>query len=150
MSNPPISPPPISLPAGYAPAVAFGYADAEARLAMVSAEKPLPVALASSTPAEQPTPLAGTASDSGIAGPFLAAKGLPVTVALEGEWAGTIRLLRSTDGGTTRLPLRIGGMEWGAFHERGVEQVWMETEGDASYYLDIALETGTLAYRVSQ
>ena len=141
------TPPPISLPAGYAPAVAFGFADAEARLAMVSAAKPLPVTLTASAP---PAPLAGSTTQSLMAGPYHAVRDLPILVALEGNWTGTVQLLRSDDGGATRLPLRVAGIEWGTYHEQGVEQAWIETEHGISFYLDIALVSGTVAYRVSQ
>ena len=141
-----MTPPSISVPAGFAPAYAFGYSDTNGRLALVSDTAPLPVA----TSAPAPPPLAGQASVWGVAGPFEPTPGRPIIVALDGEWTGTVRLLRSADGGLTRLPLRVGGMAWGEFTAPGCEQSWSETEQGTSFYLDIALDSGALVYRVSQ
>jgi hypothetical protein len=59
-------------------------------------------------------------------------------------------LLRSTDGGSTMLPLRAGGGAWAEYTAPGCEQAWTESEEGVSFYLDIALNSGTVAYRVSQ
>ena len=142
----PSVPPAISTPAGFAPAYAVGYSDANGQLALVSAAAPLPVA----TTAAAEAPLAGQSSASQVVGPFAATPGLAVVVALDGTWEGTVRLLRSTDGGVTKLSLRAGGSAWGEYSETGVEQAWLETEDGASFYLDIALVSGTVSYRVSQ
>jgi hypothetical protein len=139
-------PTPISAPAGYAPAFAFGFADPNANLVLVSGERPMPVAVAA-PPAE---PLTGTAAVSTVAGPFAATAGRVVTVSLDGEWQGTVRLLRSTDGGVSRSALRVAGATWAEFTTSGCEQAWSETEDGASFYLDISLASGTVVYRVSQ
>lgn len=136
----------IATPAGFAPAYALGYSDTAGQLALVSDAAPLPVA----TSAPAPTPLAGTAAGSQLAGPFNATAGRAVVVALDGVWGGTVRLLRSTDGGVTRLALRVGGQAWAEYTSPGCEQAWVETESGASFYLDIALTSGSVAYRVSQ
>jgi hypothetical protein len=138
--------PSISVPAGFAPAYAVGYADSGGGLALVSTAEPLPVA----TSAPAPEPLVGEAAASVIAGPLLATAGRTIVVALGGDWVGTVRLLRSTDGGATRLPLRVGGGTWAEYIQSGCEQAWSETEEGASFYLDIALESGAVTYRVSQ
>jgi hypothetical protein len=65
-------------------------------------------------------------------------------------WDGTVRLLRSTDGGATKVPLRVGGASWAEYTQPGCEQAWTETEEGTSFYLDIALNSGTIDYRVSQ
>lgn len=140
--------PPISVPAGFAPAFALGYSDAQSRLTMVTASAPLPVSL--SNAATPPAPLTGQTAAAAVAGPFNAVAGLPVIVALSGSWTGTVQVLRSTDGGVTKLPLRVGGADWGTYHESGVEQAWVDNESGVSFYLDITPTSGTVAYRVSQ
>lgn len=139
--------PPVSVPAGFAPAFALGYSDDQSKLTMVTDAAPLPVSLNS---VAAPAALSGQSASATVIGPFNAIAGRPIVVALSGSWTGTVRLLRSTDGGLTRLPLRIGGAEWGTYHELGVEQAWIDSETGASFYLDIAPASGTVVYRVSQ
>ena len=136
----------IAVPAGFAPAYAVGFAHDDGQLALVSNAAPLPV----STSAPAPAPLAGQAVASQLAGPFNPTVGRVILVMLSGDWTGTVRLLRSTDGGATQVPLRVGGATWGEFSQSGCEQAWFETEEGASFYLDVALDSGTLDYRVSQ
>jgi hypothetical protein len=126
----------ISTPAGFAPAYAIGYSDLSGRLALVSNAAPLPVA----TLAPAPIALSGAATASQIAGPFAATAGRVIVVTLDGVWDGTVRLLRSTDGGAS----------WAEYTQPGCEQAWTETEEGTSFYLDIALNSGTIDYRVSQ
>lgn len=139
--------PPIETPAGFAPAFACGYADAAGRLETVGAASPLPVAVFRGASA---VPLEGIATQSGIVGPFAPNGESPVTLALSGEWTGQVALRRSTDGGATLHALRVAGRAWGEFAGNGVEQVWSENDAQASFWLDIALQSGTCAYRVSQ
>jgi hypothetical protein len=136
----------ISVPAGFAPAYAVGFSDTAGQLALVSDTAPLPVA----TAAPAPAPLTGQASASELARPFEATPGRAIVVTLDGEWEGTVQLLRSTDGGLTKVPLRAGGSPWAEYTASGCEQAWVETEEGTSSYLDIVLVSGTLAYRVSQ
>lgn len=136
----------ISTPAGFAPAYAVGFSDPTGKLALVSDTAPLPVA----TAAPPPAPLVGLSSASEVVGPFSPTVGRVILVTLDGEWDGTVRLLRSTDGGITKLPLRAGGASWAEFTRPGCEQAWTVTEAGATFYLDIALTSGTVAYRVSQ
>ena len=136
----------ISTPAGFAPAYAIGYSDESGLLAVVSNGAPLPVA----TSAPAPAPLVGLSSISQVVGPFNPTVGRVIVVALDGEWEGTVRLLRSTDDGATKLALRVGGASWGEYTIPGCEQAWAVTESGATFYLDIALTSGTVAYRVSQ
>jgi hypothetical protein len=140
------SSPSIAVPAGFAPAFALGYADATGQLALASHLTPLPVA----TSAPAPQPLVGQAAASEVAGPFLATAGRVIVVMLEGEWEGTVRLLRSADAGVTRTRLRAGGLPWAEYSESGTEQAWLETEEGTSFYLDIQLIGGNVTYRVSQ
>lgn len=138
--------PSISVPAGFAPAYALGYADAGGQLALVSDATPLPVA----TAAPAPAPLTGQSAASELVGPFEPTPGRAIVVTLDGEFDGTVRLLRSTDDGLTKVPLRVGGSAWAEYTAPGCEQAWSETEEGTSFYLDIALASGTVAYRVSQ
>jgi hypothetical protein len=134
------------MPAGYAPAFALGFADATHNLNIVSDGLRLPVAFA----APPQAPLAGETGNSIVAGPFAATAGRVITVTLDGTWDGMVRLLRSTDGGVTMVPLRVGGSAWAEYTDPGCEQAWTESEEGVSFYLDIALNSGTVAYRVSQ
>ena len=138
---------PILTPSGYAPAYAVGYADPFNFFVQVSEENPLPV---TSSQGAALAPLAGQASGSGLVGPFAASAGRIVSVTLSGAWTGRVTLQRSTDGGATRDALRVAGEPWASYTRSGCEQAWLESEDGVQYYLDIALETGTLAYRVSQ
>lgn len=142
------NPPPISVPAGFAPAYALGFSDAESRLSIVSHDAPLPVSLTGQL-STLPDPLSGETSASTLAGPFLPNPGAPIVVTLSGVWTGTVQVLRSIGSGPL-LPLRIGGITWGTFHEQGCEQIWIETEQGAAFHLDIALTSGTLSYRMAQ
>ena len=139
---------PINAPAGYAPETAVAFSDAGGSAVLVSALSPLPVTQA--TAAATSTPLAGSAAQSLVAGPFAPEAGLPIWLTLSGTWAGTVTVKRSTDGGATRLPLTAGGKSWGSFSTNVQEPVAEDDTGDASYWLDIALASGTVAYRVQQ
>lgn len=139
-------PPEISVPAGYAAAMAVGFADDASALAVVSRDRPLPVIFG----AASPTMLQGNTSVSQQVGPFDAVAGGIIVVALSGTWSGTVQLLRSSDDGVTIAPLRVGGLVWGTFTKSGCEQVWSETQTGVTFFLDIDLQSGTLEYQVSQ
>jgi hypothetical protein len=140
--------PPIQSPSAYSVSRAVAFADVDGSAMLVSATTPLPVtAMASSG---SPTPLAGTASASGVQGPFLPAIGRPVMLSLQGSWSGTAQVLRSTDNGTTKLPLTIAGSAWGVFTSNCCEPIWEESEAVARLYLDIALASGNVTYRLAQ
>lgn len=141
------SPIPVSAPAAYAPLSAVGFAEADSTLSPVSADKPLPVSTVS-IPA--PAALAGSTSASLVAGPFTPNSDKPVVLALSGTWVGTVKVLRSTDSGTTKLPLTAAGLVWGSFSSNCCEPVWQETVAGASLYLDITLGSGSLTYRMAQ
>jgi hypothetical protein len=141
------NPIPVAAPATYAPMSAIGFAEADNTLAPVSADRPLPVSTVS-VPA--PTNLAGTAATSGQVGPFTPNSNKPVVLALSGTWSGTVKVLRSTDGGTTKLPITAAGLAWGSFTANCCEPVWEETVSGAALYLDIALGSGSLTYRMAQ
>jgi hypothetical protein len=61
-----------------------------------------------------------------------------------------VRLLRSTDGGATKLPVTVAGDTWAQFTANCCEPVWDESEASARLYLDIALTSGTITYRIAQ
>ena len=137
----------ISAPASYAPLSAVGFAEADYTLAPVSADRPLPVSTVS-VPA--PASLTGTTTASAVVGPFTPNSNKPVVLALSGTWSGTVKVLRSTDGGTTKLPITAAGMAWGSFTANCCEPVWEESVSGAALYLDIALGSGSLTYRMAQ
>jgi hypothetical protein len=141
------NPIPVSAPAAYAPVSAIGYAEADSTLSPVSADKPLPVSTVSVPP---PAALAGTASVTSQLGPFVPNSDKPVVVSLSGTWAGTVKLLRSVDGGATKLPITAAGLAWGQFSANCCEPVWQETVTGASLYLDVVLASGSVSYRVAQ
>ena len=138
---------PISSPAAYVAPVAIGFADEAGNLVLVSGEAPLPAVVVRP---EAPAPLAGATSQSLVAGPYAPLAGVPLHLELSGEWAGSATLQRSTDGGATRGGLTAGGLPWARFEANANEVVWEEGERAATFYLDIALESGTLNYRLSQ
>lgn len=137
---------PIQSPSGYAATRAVAFADLDGSALVVSNAAPLPV-IQGVIPA---TPLAGNAAASSVAGPYQPALDRPVMLTLSGTWAGTVRLLRSTDGGTTKLPVTVAGDTWAQFTANCCEPVWDESESAAQLYLDIVLASGILAYRLAQ
>lgn len=146
----PLSPnlPPVAAPARFVPAQAIAFGTAGTNAIGVSNATPLPVQTI--MPPSTSHPLTGTANVSVVAGPFMPDTGRAIWATLTGEWDGLVRLLRSVDGGATRLPLTVGGANWAEFSGNANEPVGIESEAGASYYLDIVLNSGTLGYRVSQ
>ena len=140
-------PVPVTNPASYALISAVGYAEADSTLSPVSADKPLPVSTVS-VPA--PAALIGTTAVSGVVGPFTPNSNKPVVLALSGSWSGTVKVVRSTDGGATKLPITAAGMAWGVFSTNCCEPVWEEAVSGAALYLDIVLNSGALTYGVAQ
>lgn len=137
---------PIQSPAGYVPSRGIAFADVDGTALMVSTLTPLPV---NTSPAAV-TPLSGSATVTGVVGPFQPAAGRAIILSLSGAWVGTVKLVRSTDGGTTKLPLTINGAAWAQFTTNCCEAVWEEGDPAARLYLDITLTSGTLAYRLAQ
>lgn len=138
---------PLKTPAGYVPQMAIAFANPAGDAELVSASNPLPF---QEQPFAAAAPLAGTATASSLVGPFTPRAGRAVMLSLSGTWAGTVRLLRSTDGGTTKLPLTALGQPWATYTANICEPVWEESEAAAVLYLDIVLSSGTLTYRVGQ
>lgn len=142
---------PIQSPASFVPSQATAFADGDGNALVVSASNPLPVTLAAATGSTTTaSPLAGSANASGTFGPFQPAAGKPVVLALSGSWSGTVKVLRSTDGGATRLALTAAGSPWAQFTANCCEPVWEDTDTAARLYLDVTLASGTLAYRMAQ
>lgn len=96
------------------------------------------------------TPLSGSSSTTQTVGPFTPQLGRPINLTLSGTWVGSVQLLRSIDGGTTKLPLTVGGSAWGSYSANANEPVWTETEAGATYYLAITRTSGTISYRIAQ
>ena len=141
---------PVKLPAGYAPAIAVGYADDGGNLVLAGLDSPLPVSVAQQAPASMPAPLTGSASSSTLAGPFLPVTGEPIILQLDGIWTGAVRLLRAPDSSSAAVPVTMGGSPWARFSTNVCEPVWEETEAGARLYLEIALDSGSVTFRVSQ
>lgn len=143
---------PISYPGRFAPGVALNYADGSGAAVAVSQSSPLPVTLAAASGgnASAPPPLSGSAAAALTVGPFTPVAGKPLVLSLSGTWSGTVRLLRSVDGGATRLPLTLGGSPWGSFTANVCEPVWEESEAAAVFYLQLAPASGSIVYRLAQ
>lgn len=139
-------PTPIQSPSGYAATRAVAFADGDDNAILASAANPLPVTLGMAPTAA----LGGTTSASGMFGPYQPALGRGAILTLAGAWAGTVKVLRSVDGGTTKLPLTLAGTLWGQFSGNCCEPVWEESEAAATLWLDVALSSGSLTYRLAQ
>ena len=137
-------------PAGFAPEVAIAFGSQDGPATAVDASNPLPVS--SSMGASGAAALTGTTSAaSATLGPFVPRLGRAIWVSLSGSWSGSVQLLRSTDGGTTKSPLTYG--------DGGAKPAWTgalnapvaeETVSGATYYLGVTLASGSLSYRVEQ
>ena len=138
---------PVRSPANFTPTVAISYSDSNGDAAPVRADAPLPVMTATATP---PAALSGTSSITAVAGPFAPVAGRPLILTLNGSWAGQVRIMRSTDSGTTKLPLTVAGSPWAVFTANCCEAVWEERETAAQFYLEITMSSGSVSYRLSQ
>lgn len=96
------------------------------------------------------TPLAGSTSATATVGPFTPQLGRDIWITLSGTWSGTAQVLRSIDGGTTKLPLTVGGQSWASYTANAQEPFGAENVSGATYYLAITITSGTINYRVSQ
>jgi hypothetical protein len=138
---------PIDIPASFVPAVAISVGQPGSEARFVDAANPLPVRRVRGA---APAPLSGTASASTQVGPFVPELDRPIHLGLSGSWMGRVRLLRSIDGGATREPLTLAGARWASFTANVNEVVAEESVAGVSYYLDLAITAGTIAYRVAQ
>jgi hypothetical protein len=93
-----------------------------------------------------------------VLGPLLPQLNRPIWVTLNAmvQASGTAQLLRSTDGGTTRMAITRNSVVIGSFSFNAVagaivnEPVQIETDASATYYLAITLTSGTVSVRVAQ
>ena len=138
---------PLKTPAGYVPQMAVAFANTSGEAEIVSASNPIPV---QAQPFAAAAALAGSANASNLVGPFQPRAGRAIVLALSGTWTGTVRLLRSTDGGATKLPVTAAGLPYGVFTANVCEPVWEESEEAALLYLDLTLSSGALTYRLGQ
>lgn len=138
---------PLQSPARFVPPFAVSFANSTGDSDVVSAANPLPVTAAS---ASAPAVLAGSVSASGVLGPFQPVTGRPVMLSLAGTWAGQVKVLRSTDGGATKMPLTALGQAYGTYATNICEPVWEDGELGASLYLDVTLSSGAISYRMGQ
>lgn len=138
---------PLKTPAGYVPQMAISFANSAGDADIVSAINPIPT---QEQPFVAPAALAGSLTSSSLVGPFQPRAGRAVVLALSGTWTGSARLVRSTDGGTSRLPLTAAGLPYGLYTANVCEPVWEESEAAALLYLDVTLSSGTLTYRLGQ
>lgn len=141
--------PTILAPAGYVPEQAIAFKTRDGGATVVDPANPLPTMLALSASAA--IALAGSASASGTIGPFAPDLGRPIWLTLSGTWTGNVRLLRSTDGGTTKLPLTFsdGSVKpgWTGAMQAAIAE---ETVATATYWLAITLSAGSVSYRMEQ
>lgn len=140
---------PIQSPASFVPSRATAFSDVDGTALLVSSTNPLPVTM-SAVSGTATTPLAGTTTTTGVLGPYQPAIGKPVVLTLSGSWTGTVKVTRSVDGGTTRLPLTAAGAAWAQFGANCCEAVWEETDSAARLYIDVTLASGTVNYRMAQ
>ncbi|MEO6152969.1 MAG: hypothetical protein ABIT09_09085 [Croceibacterium sp.] len=146
---------PISYPGRFAPGMAVNYADSTGAARQVSQSSPLPVTLVAATTTTgtggtTSAALTATATAVTTAGPFAPVAGKPIILTLAGSWIGKVTLLRSINGGTTRVPLSLAGTPWAVFTGNVCEPVWDETETGATFYLQLAPDKGAIVYRVAQ
>ncbi|NCU11184.1 MAG: hypothetical protein GXC70_03330 [Sphingomonadaceae bacterium] len=137
----------VASPAPYAPLNAIGFSQPDLSVSPVSDGKPLPVRIVAPTPSAA---LAGDTASTIQVGPFTPAAGLPIMLTLAGTWSGTVRVLRSNNGGATRFPLTAAGLAWGQYTANCCEPVWEESVSGSTLYLDITLASGTVTYRMEQ
>jgi len=141
----PISP--LKTPAGYVPQMAVAFANAGGDAEPVSAANPLPF---TEQPFTAAAPLTGSTATSAVVGPFAPRSGRAIVLALSGTWTGTVKVLRSVDGGATKGGLTAGGTAWGVFTGNACEPVWDESEAAATLFLDITVTSGSVTYRMGQ
>lgn len=140
--------PPVALPAGYVTGQAIAYVTAADHAVLVSTTAPLPVTQTAT--AATTTPLAGSTAVSTTLGPFTPELGRAIWLTLSGTWTGAAQVLRSTDGGTTKLPLTAAGVPYASFTANVNEAVAEESCAGASWYLAATISSGTLTYRLAQ
>lgn len=116
--------------------------------------------LSSPLAAATTTPLAATVADTGahVLGPFSPQLTRPMclTVCATTAASGTLQLLRSIDGGATKLGLTIGGQPWATYTFSGAiqavvnEQVWTPVSALETFYIAVTLSAGTVTINLHQ
>jgi len=106
------------------------------------------------------TPIVATINDTAAhtLGPFAPQLAREVWMTLNATVlaSGTAQLLRSTDGGATKVGLTAGGQQIGFYAFSGVtgaianEIQTVETDAAATYFISITLTAGTVAVRLAQ
>ncbi|HKX78534.1 MAG TPA: hypothetical protein VJM34_08445 [Novosphingobium sp.] len=139
----------VSAPARFVPQQAMALGQVGEDAVAVGPNNPIPV-VARRPPAATSPAVAGATAASTLIGPFTPELDRPIWVTLSGTWAGSVEVQRSIDGGATRLPLTIAGQPWARFTGNAQEVVGEESSGPATYYLNVTLSSGTLAYRIAQ
>ena len=134
-------------PAGYLTSVAVAFSNVDGNADHVSATNPLPISV---MPVSADAPVAGSTAVSVLTAPFHPQLGRAVMLTISGTWTGLVRLVRSTDGGATRVGLTAMGATYGEYAANICEPVWEESEAAALLYLDIAITSGSLTYRMGQ
>jgi len=138
---------PLKTPAGYVPQMAIAFANASGDAEPVSAANPLPY---QEIPFTAAAALTGTTTTSGLTTAFSPKPGRAVVLLLAGSWTGSVKMVRSLDGGATKFGLTAAGNPWAVFTSNVCEPVWDESEAAATLYLDITLTSGSLTYRMGQ
>lgn len=105
------------------------------------------------TPATS-TPVAGSftgTTPNQVTNFFIPQLGRDLYITLQGTWAGTVQLQRSTDSGTTwNNVTNAGGQAWGKYTGNCDEVVEHPTDGASRYRLIVTLTSGTVGYRLAQ
>ena len=97
------------------------------------------------------TPLSGSLGATGTSGAFAPELGRPIWVTLSGTWVGSVQLLRSTDGGATKLAITYPDGSARATWTGAVNAAVVEDAcASATYYLQFTRTSGTLVYEVRQ
>ncbi|BBD99733.1 hypothetical protein SAMIE_1032340 [Sphingobium amiense] len=138
----------VTSPAGFVPETAISFGERDTPATPVSAQSPLPVAQWMT--AAIAAPLAGSTAASAVSAAFIPDLGRPIWISLSGNWIGTVTVRRSVDGGATRLPLTVAGAPWGVFTANAQEAVGEESVAGARWYVDVALTSGSVDYRMEQ
>jgi hypothetical protein len=139
----------VGAPGGFVPQIALTLGARDGVAVAVDRTNPLPMRAIATAAAS--VPLAGTLTDRGIVGPFTPELMRAITVTLAGEWSGTVTVLRSSDGGTTRQPLTfVDGSAKGVWSGNVNTAIGEESVAGARYYLQFVRVSGTLSFRVEQ
>lgn len=139
----------VESPAAFVPVHSIAFAEGDGSAANVGQARPLPVA--ATLIASNAVALTGSVSASGVFGPFTPQLGRPIWVTLSGIWAGSVQLLRSVDGGATKLPLTYAdGSAKALWSGNANSAAAEETVANATYWLAVTIASGTLTYRLEQ